>query len=364
MRPEREEGQGCTHEQYDVRSGPRSSARAPPRWVALVVTCRTSPDWSERPAGSTRQRRRSRRRRRGSTRGSSATTSCASPPPSRTSRTEWAAEQLRLPPAMIERIFWQLKEDQFVEILGQVDELNYRYAVDRPRPRAGEAAARSLRLRRPGAGVARGVHGDARLADRGSAGRRDVRQRPPHDQRLAGAAGRRRSRSRRWRRRPGAACSSSAPPATARPASAALAQHDAAARSGSRYCIGIDSTIIRIYDRQIHQPSSCNDASGTASAFERVDADRPPLGAHPPAVRRRRRRDDDGRARPGLQPAPPHLRGPAAPQGQRRHVPDRRLRPPAHRAQRAAQPLDHPAGAPRRLPDAARPARRSRSRSG
>ncbi|MGB7157820.1 MAG: hypothetical protein WBD40_07125 [Tepidisphaeraceae bacterium] len=51
--------------------------------------------------------------------------------------TDWAARQLRLPQALLERIFWQLKEDQYVEILGQVDELNYRYAsTDRGREHA------------------------------------------------------------------------------------------------------------------------------------------------------------------------------------------------------------------------------------
>jgi hypothetical protein len=48
--------------------------------------------------------------------------------------TTWASQQLCLPPALLERIFWQLKQDQLVEILGQVDDLNYRYAsTDRGR---------------------------------------------------------------------------------------------------------------------------------------------------------------------------------------------------------------------------------------
>ena len=42
--------------------------------------------------------------------------------------TDWATRELCLPQALLERVFWQLKEDQFIEILGQVDELNYRYA--------------------------------------------------------------------------------------------------------------------------------------------------------------------------------------------------------------------------------------------
>ena len=35
--------------------------------------------------------------------------------------TDWAARELCLPQALLERLFWQLKEDQFDEILGQVD---------------------------------------------------------------------------------------------------------------------------------------------------------------------------------------------------------------------------------------------------
>jgi predicted ATPase with chaperone activity len=54
-----------------------------------------------------------------------------------------AAEQLRLPATLIERVFWQLKEDQLVEILGQVDEFTYRYAIT---PRGRESARRSLEV--------------------------------------------------------------------------------------------------------------------------------------------------------------------------------------------------------------------------
>jgi hypothetical protein len=46
--------------------------------------------------------------------------SCASRPPSHTSRHRGRRSSLCLPPALLERIFWQLKQDQLVEILGQV----------------------------------------------------------------------------------------------------------------------------------------------------------------------------------------------------------------------------------------------------
>src|SRR5689334_20937093 len=43
--------------------------------------------------------------------------------------TEWAAEQLRLPHGLVERIFWQLREDQLMEILGQSGPMSYRYTI-------------------------------------------------------------------------------------------------------------------------------------------------------------------------------------------------------------------------------------------
>ena len=55
--------------------------------------------------------------------------------------TDWAAEQLRLPTALVEKIFWQLKEDQLVEILGQTGEFGYRYAASQ---RGREQARRSM----------------------------------------------------------------------------------------------------------------------------------------------------------------------------------------------------------------------------
>ncbi|MDQ3441762.1 MAG: hypothetical protein M3478_15580, partial [Planctomycetota bacterium] len=39
------------------------------------------------------------------------------------------ARHLCLPAALAEKILWELKEDQMVEILGQVDETSYRYAI-------------------------------------------------------------------------------------------------------------------------------------------------------------------------------------------------------------------------------------------
>src|SRR5262249_23942985 len=57
--------------------------------------------------------------------------------------TEWAAEQLRLPPALVERVFWQLKQAQLVEILGASGEFGYRYATT---GRGREQAKRSMEV--------------------------------------------------------------------------------------------------------------------------------------------------------------------------------------------------------------------------
>ena len=42
---------------------------------------------------------------------------------------DWAAEQLCLPISVIEKIFWQLREEQLLEILGQAGPMSYRYAI-------------------------------------------------------------------------------------------------------------------------------------------------------------------------------------------------------------------------------------------
>src|SRR5205823_1648234 len=57
--------------------------------------------------------------------------------------TDKAADQLRLPTTLVEQIFWQLKQDQMVEILGQTGEFGYRYAAT---DRGRESARRSMEV--------------------------------------------------------------------------------------------------------------------------------------------------------------------------------------------------------------------------
>ena len=53
--------------------------------------------------------------------------------------TEWASQRLRLPLTLVEKLFWQLKQDQLIEILGQTGEFGYRYAAtDRGREQRGD----------------------------------------------------------------------------------------------------------------------------------------------------------------------------------------------------------------------------------
>lgn len=57
--------------------------------------------------------------------------------------TDYASRALCLPPAVIDRIYWKCKDEQLVEIIGQVDEFNYRYAIS---PRGREQAKRSFEV--------------------------------------------------------------------------------------------------------------------------------------------------------------------------------------------------------------------------
>jgi hypothetical protein len=57
--------------------------------------------------------------------------------------TEWAAEQLRLPISVVEKLFWQLRDEQLLEILGQSGPMTYRYAITQ---RGRDAARRLLEI--------------------------------------------------------------------------------------------------------------------------------------------------------------------------------------------------------------------------
>ena len=57
--------------------------------------------------------------------------------------TPWAAQQLCLPMQLIDEVFWQLKDDKLVEILGQQGPFSYKYAITQ---RGREHAQRLLEI--------------------------------------------------------------------------------------------------------------------------------------------------------------------------------------------------------------------------
>jgi MoxR-like ATPase len=184
--------------------------------------------------------------------------------------TDWAARQLRLPHALLERIFWQLKEDQLVEILGQVDELNYRYASTN---RGREHAKRLLEIcgyvgPAPVSLAAYTAMLDWQTAQRGPADfdhvRRTVAETLVLPEQAVEVA---------------ALATSSArslfvfgPPGNGK---TSLGRTLAATIGGEiwiPYCIDIDGSVIRIFDRHIHQAVEGADETG-GSAFGRADVD-------------------------------------------------------------------------------------------
>ncbi len=42
---------------------------------------------------------------------------------------EWAADQLKLPVSVVDKLFWQLRDEQLLEVLGQEGPLTYRYTI-------------------------------------------------------------------------------------------------------------------------------------------------------------------------------------------------------------------------------------------
>lgn len=57
--------------------------------------------------------------------------------------TQWAAERLHLPLQLTEHVYWGLKQDQLIEVLGQEGPFCYRYAIT---DRGNQTAARSFQI--------------------------------------------------------------------------------------------------------------------------------------------------------------------------------------------------------------------------
>lgn len=197
--------------------------------------------------------------------------------------TEWAADRLRLPSTLVEQIFWQLKQDQLVEILGQTGEFGYRYAAT---DRGRQQARRSMEIS--------GYVGPAPVSLNAYGAMLDWqvqhRPRPTFDDVR------------------GAVSSLVLPDSTVEVAALAaqssrslflfgpagngktsLGRQLHTVQQGELwipFCFCIESNIIRIYDRQIHKPIDALDAADETptSIFDNGKIDRRWIRIRPPFV--------------------------------------------------------------------------------
>jgi predicted ATPase with chaperone activity len=185
--------------------------------------------------------------------------------------TDWAARQLHLPHALLERIFEQLKEDQFVEILGQVGELDYRYASTN---RGREHAKRLLEIcgyvgPAPVSLEAYTAMLDWQTAQHGTADFEQVRRSvtdalvlPEQAIEVAALAA-----------SSGRSLFVFGPPGNGKTSLGRALAGTIAGEIWIPYCIDIDGSVIRVFDRHIHQVV---DAEGPSAggAFINAHVDR------------------------------------------------------------------------------------------
>ena len=198
--------------------------------------------------------------------------------------TEWAADQLRLPAALVEKIFWQLKQDQLVEILGQTGEFGYRYATT---VRGREQAKRSMEVcgyvgPAPVSLNAYAAMIDQQVRHRAKPNYPAITQAisslvlPNETVEVAALAA-----------RSGRSLFLFGPPGNGKTSLGRLLHHVVSGELWIPYCFCIDSSIIRIYDRQIHKPLDAdpNAEDPQVSAFD-LDArvDRRWIRVQPPFV--------------------------------------------------------------------------------
>ena len=196
--------------------------------------------------------------------------------------TDWAADQLRLPSDLVEKIFWQLKEDQLVEILGQTGEFGYRYAATH---RGRDQARRSMEVS--------GYVGPAPVSLNAYTSFLDwqVKQRPrpsfgnitrsisplvlpDSTVEVAGLAA-----------RSGRSLFLFGPAGNGKTSLGRLLHNVVDGELWIPYCFNVESSIIRIYDRQIHRPLDADPQQENPNPLE-LDAriDRRWLRIRPPFV--------------------------------------------------------------------------------
>jgi predicted ATPase with chaperone activity len=183
--------------------------------------------------------------------------------------TDWAADQLHLPPALIDRLFWQLKEEQYIEILGQVDEVNYRCAIT---PRGREHARRCFEVSgyvgpAPVSLDAYSAMLEWQTANRPQPTYQQVQQRinsalvMPEDAvevaALAASSGR--------------SLFVFGPPGNGKTSLGRLLHHVIGGELWIPHCISIDGMVIRIFDRQLHTPIDTAEAHDLFQHNDPVD---------------------------------------------------------------------------------------------
>src|SRR5688572_9646711 len=176
-----------------------------------------------------------------------------------------AADKLRLPAALVEKILWQLKEDQMVEILGQVDEVSYRYAITN---RGREHAKRCMEVSGYVGAAPVSLHAYTTMIEWQTA-----RRTPPTFDQIRDTITAKLVLSDQAIQVAAMASSSGRSLFVSGPAGngkTSLGRVLHACADGDLwvpYCFTIDGTIIRIFDKQLHHPLDDGSASETSSVF-------------------------------------------------------------------------------------------------
>jgi predicted ATPase with chaperone activity len=187
--------------------------------------------------------------------------------------TAWASQRLCLPEPIIEKLFWQLKQDQLVEILGQTGELDYRYAITQ---RGREFARRALEVcgyvgPAPVSLEAYRTMLEEQIARRSLVTHEMVKQAlrdivlPTESVEVAALAA-----------LSGRSLFLFGPPGNGKTSMARMLHNVLAGELWIPHCIAIDSTIIRIFDPQVHETNE-SDSGLTGELDRRWVRIRPPL---------------------------------------------------------------------------------------